>query len=261
MSPARNTAAKTTRSPRQTSSADVTITAKDQVARPDSDLVDDVVKAIQEQIAVGHLPVGTWLRQERLAQELGVSRMPVREALRQLQAVGTLEFIPNRGARVRLPSTRDIVEVYEIRGLLEGHAAAAAARLIDAEQMDRLREADALFRQVIADLRAAPGDQKFDSRPLWHEANSRFHKVIVEASGNKNLADTIETLHRKIPRNLTSLALGNDIRLLQRNADEHAGILAAVDRGDAEQARQLIVAHADRARDLLIRKLEQGSAS
>jgi DNA-binding GntR family transcriptional regulator len=261
MSPSRSVVG-TASTRRATGASSSTVNVKDEGASSDSDLVNDVVKAIQERIASGQLPVGTWLRQERLAQELGVSRMPVREALRQLQAVGTLEFIPNRGARVRLPSTRDIVEVYEIRGLLEGHAAATAARLIDADQMKRLREADTLFRQVVVDLRAAPEDEQFDSLPLWHEANSRFHEVIVEASGNKNLADAIETLHRKIPRNLTALALGNDIRLLQRNADEHAEILAAVDRGDADEARHLIVAHAERARDLLIRKLdEQGTAS
>jgi DNA-binding GntR family transcriptional regulator len=85
--------------------------------------------------------------------------------------------------------------------------------------------------------------------------------VIIEASGNTHLAETIETLHRKIPRNLTWLALGNDVRLLTRNADEHAGILAAVDGGDPDLARTRVVAHAERARDLLVRTLGDTGAA
>jgi DNA-binding GntR family transcriptional regulator len=227
------------------------------VPRDGADLVEDLVHAIQERIGTGEFPVGTWLRQERLARELGVSRMPVREALRQLQALGTVEILANRGARVRPPSIRDIVEVFEVRGVLEGHAAAATARLISSAQLAELRAADALFRQVVTDLRDAPPGAAVDSRPRWHEANSRFHQVIIDASGNRRLGETIEGLHRKIPRNLTWLALGNDARLLARNAEEHAEILAAVDRGDAEAARSLVVAHAEHARDLLVRKLDE----
>jgi DNA-binding GntR family transcriptional regulator len=219
------------------------------------------VASIQERISSGELPVGTWLRQERLAQELGVSRMPVREALRQLQAMGTLEIIAHRGARVRLPSTRDIAEVYELRGLLEGHAAAAAAELITSDQIRRLREADSMFREIVADLKAQDGRSTKDYRPLWHEANSKFHSVIIEASGNKHLAETIESLHRKIPRSLTWVALGNDVRRLERNAAEHARILKAIDQGDPDLARELVQTHARHARDLLVRKLDESHSA
>jgi len=85
-----------------------------------STLVDEVAQKIQSRIMAGSIPIGSWLRQESLATEFGVSRTPIREALRKLQASGVIEFVPNRGALVRGPTVRDIREAYEIRVHLEG---------------------------------------------------------------------------------------------------------------------------------------------
>lgn len=231
-----------------------------QAAKPrradDRDLVDSLVTVLQERINAGEIPAGSWLRQEALARELGVSRMPVREALRELQARGTVELIANRGARVRLPSTRDIIEVYELHAILQGHAGAAAAELITSEQLDRLAAAEALFRQAVEDLRAADGDTTTALRH-WHEANTEFHAVIIEAGGNRHLTEVYENLHHKVPRNLTWIALGNDVRRLEKDAAEHAGILDAIGRGDAEAARALLTEHVKRASDLLVRTVDE----
>jgi DNA-binding GntR family transcriptional regulator len=223
----------------------------------DVDLVEFAVTAIQQRISTGLLPVGTWIRQEKLATELGISRMPVREALRRLQAAGTIEILANRGARVRLPSVRDLSEVYEIRGVLEGHAAAAAAELISSDQLARLRHAHELFLQVIADLEDEPARGGTGPRPSWHDANSLFHAVIVEASGNRTLQAVIDSLHQRVPFNLSWLALGHDLRLLRQNAAEHGRILQAVDAGQGDRARTLTMAHARRARELMVRKLDE----
>lgn len=222
----------------------------------DRDLVDSLVTVLQERINGGEIPAGSWLRQETLAKELGVSRMPVREALRQLQARGSVELIANRGARVRLPSTRDIIEVYELHEILQGHAGAAAADLITTEQLDRLAAAEALFRQAVEDLRTADGDTSTAQRH-WHEANTEFHAVIIEAGGNRHLAEVYENLHHKVPRNLTWIALGNDVRRLEKDTAEHAGILDAIRRGDAEAARALLTEHVRRATDLLVRTVDE----
>jgi DNA-binding GntR family transcriptional regulator len=224
--------------------------------RGDRDLVDSLVEVLQERISTGEIPAGTWLRQEHLATELGVSRMPVREALRQLQAVGTVEMIANRGARVRLPSTRDIMEVYELHGVLQAHAGTAAAELITSEQLDRLGRAEAMFRQAVDELRAADSDPAAVQR-RWHEANTEFHSVIIEASGNKLLADVVESLHHKVPRNLTWIALGSDVRRLERDAAEHAAILDALTRGDGATAGTLLREHAKRASELLVRTVDE----
>lgn len=222
----------------------------------DHDLVDSLVTVLQERINAGEIPAGSWLRQEALAKEFGVSRMPVREALRELQARGSVELIANRGARVRLPSTRDIIEVYELHGVLQGHAGQAAAELITSEQLGRLSAAEALFRQAVEDLRASDGDTTTAQR-RWHEANTEFHAVIIEAGGNKHLAEVYENLHHKVPRNLTWIALGNDVRRLEKDAAEHAGILEAIGRGDAAATRTLLTEHVKRASDLLVRTVDE----
>lgn len=222
----------------------------------DRDLVDSLVTALRERINAGEIPAGTWLRQDALAKDLGVSRMPVREALRQLQALGTVELIANRGARVRLPSTRDIIEVYELHAILQGHAGAAAGELITTEQLDRLAAAEAMFRRAVEELRSPDGDTSTAQR-LWHEANTEFHFVIIEAGGNRHLAEVLENLHYKVPRNLTWIALGNDVRRLEKDAAEHAGILDAISRGDAAATRARLTEHVKRSSDLLVRTVDE----
>ena len=90
-------------------------------------LVDELAATIQARVLNGEIPTGTRLRQESLAAEFGVSRTPVREALRKLQANGIVEVQPHRGALVRRPSAREVREAYEVRAELEGLAASLAA--------------------------------------------------------------------------------------------------------------------------------------
>jgi DNA-binding GntR family transcriptional regulator len=226
---------------------------------PDADaqLVGTLVAAIHARIGSGEVPVGTWLRQERLAQELGVSRMPVREALRQLEALGVVEVIRNRGARVRLPSTLEVIEVYGLHGLLEAQAGAEAARLISSEQIEQLRQATEMFRHIIADLQDKKNRRNVaaSARSRWYEANSAFHAIIIEASGNRTLGEVLKGLYLKIPQNLSWLGLDADIRRLERNAAEHEAIFAAINAGDAEQTRELLLTHARHASELLVRAL------
>src|ERR1700733_2517968 len=117
-----------------------------------SPLVAELAQKIQSRVKAGSIPIGSWLRQESLATEFGVSRTPIREALRKLQSSGVVEFVPNRGALVRGPTVRDIREAYEIRAELEAYAAELATRWIRPDQLERLREAEAMFRDSVAKL-------------------------------------------------------------------------------------------------------------
>src|SRR2546425_10001528 len=90
-------------------------------------LRDVVVERIRAQILQGKLTPGQWLRQERLAAELGTSYTPIREALKQLQAEGMVEHVPYRGVRVVQFSPQDVLDIYGMRSVLEGQAAAGAA--------------------------------------------------------------------------------------------------------------------------------------
>ena len=85
-------------------------------------LVDEIASAIRNRIMTGEIAIGSQLRQAELAQELGVSRTPVREALRQLQTSGLIDVLPNRGAVVRVPAPWEVREAYEVRAELEGLA-------------------------------------------------------------------------------------------------------------------------------------------
>ncbi len=115
-----------------------------------SALVDKLAATLQARMLSGELVSGTRLRQEALAEEFGVSRTPIREALRKLQASGLVELQTDRGALVRGPSAREIRDAYEVRAELEGLAAELAAQRIQQAQLDGLHEAQSEFRETLA---------------------------------------------------------------------------------------------------------------
>jgi DNA-binding GntR family transcriptional regulator len=224
-------------------------------------LVDELAQRIQLQIMSGELPLGTRLRQETLAEEFGVSRTPVREALRQLQATGMLEILPRRGAAVRGPSPRDIREAYVVRAELEGLAAQQATELITDHELGQLREAAALFSQAVAHF-TAPGERsRVLSDAEWPSANDLFHEVILRAAGNQRLYETVRHLHLSFPRNLTWLALSESSRLLEENATEHDKILRAIEERQPATARREMQRHIARAGELVAARYERSRTS
>jgi DNA-binding GntR family transcriptional regulator len=224
-----------------------------------SPLVDRLAGAIQTRVLSGDVPVGSRLRQEALAEEFGVSRTPVREALRKLQATGLVELLPNRGAIVRGPSAREIREAYEVRAELEGLAAELAAGRISDRDLLRLREAQALFRRSVETLiaRRARRPQPWKDESVWVQANDLFHQAILDAAGNERLSDTIADLHRSFPRDLTWAALSQSSRLLEENVEQHEAILEAIERRDPVDARQRMIEHIRSAGELVTLHFEQ----
>jgi DNA-binding GntR family transcriptional regulator len=221
--------------------------------------VDDLAELLQEQILSGALLPGTWLRQERLAAEFGVSRTPVREALRALQAQGMVEVVPNRGALVCGPTVRDIREAYAVRAELEGYAAELAADWARNEQLRRMREAEEAFARWAAESSEIDGDGRSDAteRPGWGRANDLFHEAILDAAGNHRLIETVRALHRRFPRNVTWSALSGNGRLLQENVDQHRAIADAIARRDPPAAREAMTSHVRRSGELVALRYEQ----
>jgi len=197
---------------------------------PGAGLVDALATRLHARVLEGTIPLGTWLRQETIATEFGVSRTPVREALRKLQSAGVVELHAHRGALVRGPSAREIREAYVVRAELEGLAAELAAGTLTSEHRARVRKAAALFE---------PGMQGEE----WSDANTRFHEAILDAAGNGRLHRAVSELHRSFPRNLTWAALAQRADLLRRNVEEHEAILAALERGDAVAGRAAMREH------------------
>ena len=217
---------------------------------PRRSTVDDLSERISSGILSGRFTVGSWLRQGALAEMFGVSRQPVREALRQVQAARLVEIHPHRGALVRGPSPRDIREAYQVRAELEGLAASVATERISEEQLARLALAEQLFRRVAEDaIRLSIGETISDEHG-WGYANDLFHEAILVAADNRVLREAIVDLHRKVPRNLTWSALRTN-ELLEQNVREHEEIRAAVQARDARAARTAMIKHVRRSGDLI----------
>jgi DNA-binding GntR family transcriptional regulator len=225
----------------------------------DASLVDRLAATIQARVLSGEIVRGARLPQEALAAEFGVSRTPVREALRKLQAAGVVEVLPNRGAVVRGPSAREIRESYEVRTELEGLAAElATARMADAHLL-RLREAEERFRRSVGLLVAGLRDGKdapWDEHDDWVRANDLFHQVILEAAGNLRLGELLGDLRRSFPRELTWSALSANSRRLEDNVLQHGAILDAIEQGDAAAARDHMTAHVRTAGELVLHYFE-----
>jgi DNA-binding GntR family transcriptional regulator len=197
--------------------------------RADS-VVDLAYQRIRSMVIEGEIPPGSRLGQVELAEQLGVSRTPVREALRRLTGEGLAEFVPNRGFRAASPSIDDVLRRLEVRSLVEpGIARLAAARRTDAD-LERLQET--IEREAAAETRIAA-----------HDASRDFHITLAHAAGNRDLVSVLEAMWIvEIGRRLLAArATSADWR--ESDVAEHRAIAAAVAERDGERAARLMVEH------------------
>jgi DNA-binding GntR family transcriptional regulator len=225
----------------------------------DEALVDQLAATIRARILTGEIEVGSRLPQERLAAEFGVSRTPIREALRKLQASGIVEVQPNRGAIVRGATAREIRDAYEVRAELEGLAAELATTRINDARLEELHGAQELFGRSIAKLVAGGigNGSADDANGEWTRANDLFHGVIQEAAANERLTGIVRDLHRAFPRGLTWAALSRSSRLLEQNVEEHHAILEAIEQHNPAEARRCMVVHVRHAGELVAHHFER----
>lgn len=232
--------------------------------RPLSDpgLVDDLAEQIHASIRSGDYPIGTWLRQEALATAFGVSRTPVREALRKLQADRIVEVFPHRGALVRGPTAVDLRETYQIRAELEGLAAELAATRITDEQLRTLREAEAALRAAMDELRAfvaTRGTGAVRSGP-WDVADLAFRDALLDACGVERLQRMAGELRDAFPRNLVWSTLAEEPSLLDESIAQRERVRAAIERHDAVAARRWMTDHLRRTGTLVAEAFERRQA-
>jgi DNA-binding GntR family transcriptional regulator len=221
-------------------------------------LVEQVAASIRQRIMSGDIAIGAQLRQAELAKELGVSRTPVREALRQLQAGGLIAVVPNRGAVVRVPAPWEVREAYEVRAELEGLACVRAVDRIHESELEQLR---AINQDMHAAIAHSTTDQRGPTEPPTVALNDAFHTLIHRVSGNERLARTINDINETFPRNVSWLVLAGDPRRREENVQEHERIVAALAEGDAELAREEMRTHVISAGDQLARWYERRSAT
>lgn len=200
-------------------------------------LKEDILDVLHEKIISGKYKPGDWLRQEEIATQLGVSMTPVREGLDLLVSAGLAERVPYRGVRVREMSTKDVVEAYGLRLILEAIIAQEAARNITPE---RVAELQGMLDQMKnhTTLKEVSSERK---------SSREFHTAIAQATRNDLLVKLYEVVSNAFPDWLLYEALFRFPELLADSMlttyREHVGIVDALERGDAAQAAQRSIEH------------------
>lgn len=196
-----------------------------------------VADKMRAAILEGQYKPGEWLRQERLAQELGVSQMPVREALNELVNEGLIEHVPYRGARVIQFSIEDIVDLYEHRAYLEGRAAYFSAKAITERELNNLKKI-----QVGMEENNAPEEVL-----KYRELNRNFHKSIFTISKHEYLIRALNQMWAAFPTMLiANFAATASHPLPERDntdREEHQAIMAALEAHNPVQAEQAMREH------------------
>jgi DNA-binding GntR family transcriptional regulator len=202
-----------------------------------------VFEALREAIISGVLKPGERMMEIQLAEQLGVSRTPVREAIRKLELEGFVVMIPRKGAYVAGISLKDIADVFEVRAALEALAAALAAERItddELEEMERMlvRKAEYIESNRFAEL---------------IEVDTEFHEALYRASRNTKLEQIIHNLREQIQRfRTTTLAYPGRMR---ESLSEHRKLLEAISERDVARAAQLAQEHIENAENSMLEAL------
>lgn len=191
-------------------------------------LSEQVYEQLKSAVIQGYLQPEVRLTETEVAQQIGVSPTPVREAFRRLAAEGFLEIVPWRGAKVRSVTEKEMVETYQCREVLEGLACRLAATAIDSKGIQRLRH-------LVREAKAA------ETATDVVNLNSDIHNVIFDYAGNAKLKSTLGLFHETIIRDRALTAYNtkrrNEIHV------EHEAILAALEKRDADAAEQAMRIH------------------
>lgn len=172
------------------------------------------------------------LSERSLAAMLSVSRVPVREAIKELEREGLLIVVPRSGILIRRLSLNEVRELYEVRQALEGMAAFLCATCKQNSPMKGMRER----------LEALAAEGRDVDHAAIQRASSDFHRMMFDLAGNSQLQAVYETLEPRIVLNLRITAV-HDTGRVEQALEEHIGIAKAIERGDAEKAERLTRLH------------------
>jgi DNA-binding GntR family transcriptional regulator len=216
-----------------------------------SALYEEVAKRLRERIFAHEFAPGQWLDEQALAAQYGISRTPLREALKVLAAEGMVTLKPRRGCYVTEVSDRDLDDIFPVLALLESRCAVEATLKAGAADLRRL---ETLHETLEAHAAKGNIDRFF-------EANQDFHRAVMELAGNRWLTQVIQDLRRalRLARHHSLLARGR----VQESLAEHRAILAAIRARDAERAGELMHLHLTRGRAAIaqVRGKEPASAT
>lgn len=206
-------------------------------------LHEEVLSCLRDMIVEGELVAGERLNDAKLSERLGVSRTPVREALKLLAQDGLVELLPRRGARVLALSEQRMVELLEVICGIERQAAELAAERITAPNLDQMERLHARMQQ-----RYEAGDRK-----QYFKLNHDIHLLLVAAAGNETLAALHASLLARVRRGRYAALLASD-RWTEAMA-EHEALMVALRAGDRERAGAIMAGHVQHTRAALHRAL------
>ncbi len=212
---------------------------------------------IQEKLLEGDLRAGDLVSEQALADEIGISRTPVREAIWQLQSEGLFDKKPRVGTVVRLPDQRELNEIYDVREAIESHAATAAAALLGTDDLSDLARLHGELQKIFDELQART--LEYLDEPLLHRffnADVGFHLIIVRAANNRRAMQIVSEF-RVIQRVFEYERLAHGPRLVEAAVAQHGEVLAALRDGDAQAAHGAMARHIRSSRDYALQSFER----
>jgi len=204
-----------------------------------------VAERLRILIDSGELAPGTRLNEIELCNTMGVSRTPLREAIRSLATEGLIELQPNRGAIVSIVSQEDVTEILPIMASLEGLGGRLAAMHMDQSKIAQVRK---IHNQMISHY-------KNNEVAEYFETNRLIHELITEGSGNQTLVDTINSLSAKVRRARFTAQMTKES--WARAVSEHEEMIAALEAQDPDRLEAILVQHIETKRATILGSIEQ----
>ncbi len=208
-------------------------------------LRDVVFNTLRRAILKGELKPGERLMEITLADKLGVSRTPIREAIRKLELEGLVVMAPRKGAKVASITERDLNDVLEVRKGMEVLAISLACKRITGEELEKLETIEQSFQKLI------------ESGNLTElaEMDVKFHDTIYQATNNQRLVQLLNNLREQMYR--YRMEYLKDIAVRRTLAEEHKAICRALRERDEQQAEEYVSIHIDNQQKAIIRSLNQ----
>jgi len=222
-------------------------------------LVDEIAFRLEKMILDGTYPPGMRLQQDELCERFGVSRTPIRETLRKLQAQHLVIIVPNKGATVRIPDRQELHEIYVVRAELEGLATSEAAERFTGELLGELDQAQSMIEAQLPML--VEGSLVLESEAIVNaqltKGNEAFHGVVHDAAGNKRLKEIIVEMQSYFPKDYVWRAQRSSAEIRSLNVDEHRKIRDALEAGNPEEARRAMRDHILHSGNVLFAYLDE----
>ena len=203
-------------------------------------LRDVVFENLRSAILEGKLKSGQRLMEVQLAEQLGVSRTPVREAIRKLELEGLVVMLPRKGAYVANISVKDLMDVLEIRACLEGLGASLAAERRDDEDIKKLESIEKEFEDAV----------RTQNIEILLKKDVEFHECIFEAANNKKLEKMINSIWEQVQRFRTTYV--SDYNASLSLLDEHQAILKAIKEANVADAKKFAIEHIEKAEQFML---------